>query len=361
MRSRVVFPRTYPKAVSVFLFATWLTCAWGAANAEDKDTAKKEPDGNAHCCVCHGDLRTEKIAVAHLAEDITCEDCHGESVLHMHDEMLMTKPDRLYGRDEVVPTCRKCHARHMDEKRVEEFRAKWLGRRRPNGRTIAKESICTDCHGTHNIVREQVKASGEEASGAWTPMFDGEGLSGWRTKGGASWSARNGRLAAAPGPNGEEGDLWSEAEYGDFRVSVTFRASWPVRAGIWLRATDEKPGVRVEVLEQAEPLGFTGSLLVPRRGLALVNLRGELFDPEGWNTISAEARGERVRVWLNGEEIGAVRTDAPAKGRIGLHLGRQTGNKAGELSVREVLVQLLDDPEKETGASAQSGVEATGS
>jgi hypothetical protein len=82
----------------------------------------------------------------------------------------------------------------------------------------------------------------------------------------------------------------------------------------------------------------TGSLVLPGRGLALVNLRADLFDPEGWNTISVEARGPRVQVWLNGEEIGAVRVSGPAAGRIGLHLEGGPAFAGGELAVREVQV-----------------------
>lgn len=72
----------------------------------------------------------------------------------MHDETLMTPPDILYGRTEVEAMCTHCHpTHHKDLEKVEGFRAKWLGKKRENGRGIQEDSVCTDCHGLHTIAR----------------------------------------------------------------------------------------------------------------------------------------------------------------------------------------------------------------
>ena len=89
-------------------------------------------------------------------------------------------------------------------------------------------------------------------------------------------------------------------------------------------------------------------MLAPGNGLILVNLRGDLLDREGWNTISAKLESDRVQVWLNGEEIGAVRTGGPTKGKIGLYIEKQgagprpRGGEAAEFCVREVQIQKLN-------------------
>ena len=67
--------------------------------------------GNSKCYVCHAGLKEEEITVSHLEMDVTCDECHGPSIEHMHDEMLMTKPDLLFGRSQVNKMCSNptCH------------------------------------------------------------------------------------------------------------------------------------------------------------------------------------------------------------------------------------------------------------
>jgi hypothetical protein len=127
---------------------------------------------------------------------------------------------------------------------------------------------------------------------------------------------------------------------------VTFRAEWPIHAGIWLRAEGSEKGPRVEIFENKKPASFTGSIWVPGKGLALANLRQDLVDRESWNTISVKVEGKRFQVWLNGEEVGAIRADGPAKGKIGLHIETNPLYKTAKLTVREVLIQKLAGSEE---------------
>ncbi|MHC4457808.1 MAG: hypothetical protein ACYS0I_12125 [Planctomycetota bacterium] len=111
------------------------------------------PKNNSLCILCHLDFDDEPITTDHLSNAITCAHCHGTSVAHMHDETMMTSPDVLYGRSQVNPMCNNCHKPHKFPRAVENFRKKWLGKKRENGRSIIEDSICTDCHGLHTIAR----------------------------------------------------------------------------------------------------------------------------------------------------------------------------------------------------------------
>ena len=111
------------------------------------------PTDNSMCIVCHMDFDDEEITNAHIWEGITCAYCHGTSVAHMHDETMMTSPDILYGRTEVEGLCLLCHKPHKNPSAVEDFRQKWAGKKRENGRGVNSESVCTDCHGLHTIAR----------------------------------------------------------------------------------------------------------------------------------------------------------------------------------------------------------------
>jgi hypothetical protein len=316
----------------------------------------EKSNGNSKCYVCHASLKTEDITTSHMDMDITCDQCHGPSVEHMHDEMLMTKPDLLFGRAEVERMCSNpmCHkpggdrrvygrADHKNHEAVKAFQKKWLHRIRPNGRFITLKAVCTDCHGTHNIVKD-VEAESEEKK--WITAFNGRDLTGWKSSGVASWTVKRGRLIGVPAANGKGGTLWTDAVYEDYLLTVTFRATWPIHAGIWLRGTGSERGPRIEIFENHKASAFTGSVWVPGKGLALVSLREDLVDRESWNTISVKVQGKRFQVWLNGEEVGAMQASGPAKGKIGLHIETNQAYKAAELQVREVLIQRLGKPEK---------------
>lgn len=324
--------------LALLLFEQFCTLPEAAQAAEPE---AEGPADNSMCYVCHAGMEAEKITEVHASKGHGCTKCHGASDDHMQDEMQMTTPDLLFGRREVAGMCRECHEHPHKEKKekVESFLEKWRGRARPNGRTINEKSICTDCHGTHNVSEEPGSKS-QEQPGEWIPAFNGEDLAGWRAKGSGKWEVKAGRIVGSGGPEGG-GDLWTEAQYENYLMAVTFRTDWPIHAGIWLRGSDGERGPRVEILESKKPMALTGSLALPGKGLALVNLREDLFDPEGWNTLSVEVRGNRVGVWLNGEEVGAVRCGLPAKGRIGLHLRGGPPFKDAQLAVREVLVRKL--------------------
>jgi len=350
-------------AVVLFVTSACVLTFCFADEPKAENSTGEKSNGNSKCYVCHPNLKTEDITTAHLDMDITCDECHGPSVEHMHDEMLMTKPDILFGRSEVEkmcsnPTCHKPggdryvygYEDHKDHTAVKAFNEKWLNRVRPNGRFITMKSVCTDCHGTHNIV-EDLEAESEEEK--WITAFNGRDITGWRPSGAISWEVKRGQLVAAVGPNGKGGTLWTDAVYEDYLLSVTFRAAWPIHAGIWLRCTGSQRGPRIEIFENREASAFTGSLWVPGKGLALVNLRKDLVDRESWNTISVKVQGQRFQVWLNGEEIGAIQVAGPAKGNIGLHIETQPAYKDAKLYVREVLIQRLGKPEKEVPTLSQ--------
>ncbi|MEJ2701831.1 MAG: DUF1080 domain-containing protein [Sedimentisphaerales bacterium] len=332
-----------------------------------EESQEEKPSGNSKCYVCHPGMKTEELTTSHLEMGVTCDECHGASTAHMHDEMLMTEPDLLFGRSEVPrmcsnPTChkpgggRQIYSRedHKNQEAVEAFFQKWKGHMRPNGRSVNAASVCTDCHGTHNISEPINPQSEGEQAAAWIAAFNGRDLSGWKASSSSHWTVKSGRLTATTPENRQGDTIWTGAVYENYLLAVTFRADWPVHAGIWLHGDGSKRGPRIEIFEPTQtsgPKAYTGSVWVPGKGLALANLNGDLIDRESWNTLSVKVEGDKVQVWLNAEEIGSVRVAGPSKGRIGLYIGKPPASKSAELSVREVLVQKLAEPELKTSAS----------
>jgi hypothetical protein len=312
------------------------------ADSRAQKAADEMGGANSKCYVCHAGMKTEELTTNHLAVEVTCDKCHGPSIEHMHDEMLMTEPDLLFGRSQVEGLCAKCHNGHKNPDAVSAFRKEWAGRIRSNGRNIADDAVCTDCHGTHNIANQAGAEIERQRQEQWLSAFNGSDLTGWESSDGSSWKVKSGRICGIPPAGAKGGTLWTEAQYEDFLLAVTFRVERPINAGICIRGDGSRPGPRVEIIQSDNPQAYSGSVFVPGKGLALVNLRGGLLDDAGWNTISIKAQADRLQVWLNAEEIGAVRTAGPTKGRIGLYV---SGN-AGELCVREVQIQKLQESGK---------------
>ncbi len=327
---------SYGTFAVVGLVCVVVGCLAGDSQAE-KTAGEEKSGGNSKCYVCHAGMKTEELTTDHLAMEVTCDSCHGPSIEHMHDEMLMTEPDLLFGRSQVVSLCAKCHNGHENPEAVAEFRKEWTARMRPNGRNITTDSVCTDCHGTHNLANETGAEIQDEQEAEWQAAFNGSDLTGWKPSDGSSWKVKLGRIYGTPPAGAKAVSLWTEAEYEDFLLAVTFRVERPVDAGIWVRGDNSKPGARVEILQSDKPYAHSGSVFVPKKGLALTNLRSGLLDDGGWNTFSIKVEADRVQVWLNAEEVGAVQTGGPTKGKIGLYVG----GKGGQFCVREVQIQKL--------------------
>jgi hypothetical protein len=351
--------RSYIRKIAYFIAAIIVVAGFAGVPAicSAEESQAEKPNENSKCYVCHPGMKTEEISTNHVAMSVSCDICHGPSTEHMHDEMLMTKPDLLFGRSEVQKMCSNpsCHKPgegrevygrqdHKNPAAVEAFFEKWTGRMRPNGRAVAHNSVCTDCHGTHNISKPLDTKSGNEQQAEWVAAFNGSNLAGWKTSDAANWKVQSGLIVGTAGTNDKGSTLWTEAIHENYLLAITFRATWPVHAGILLRGTESKSGPRIEIFDSRP--AFTGSVLIPEKGLALTNVREDLMDRESWNTISARVEGDKVQVWLNGEEIGAVRGIVPAKGKIGLYIEKPPASKSAEFSVREVQIQKLAEPEE---------------
>ena len=359
--------RSYTRKITYLIAAIIIVAGLFTICSAEESQAEK-PNENSKCYVCHPDMKTEEISTTHVEMGVSCDVCHGPSTEHMHDEMLMTEPDLKFGREEVErmcsnPTChkpggdREVYGRqdHKNPAAVEAFFEKWTGRIRPNGRAVTHDSVCTDCHGTHNISKPLDTKSGEQQP-QWIAAFNGRDLKGWETSDASNWTVKSSRIVGTAGVNEKGSTLWTEAIYENYLLAVTFRATWPVHAGIRLRGDESKSGPRIEIFDSSP--AFTGSVLVPDKGLALTNIREDLVDRESWNTISARVEGGKVQVWLNGEEIGSVCGIEPEKGKIGLYIQklpdvsrssspRFEDGTPSTLIIREVQIQKLIDSKEQ--------------
>jgi len=176
-----------PAAVLLFLAAAVLFAAENPAGVSTQDAPAEAPPSdepppeldplgmNGACYVCHIPFVKEELAKVHLAEGISCAQCHGLSDKHANDENIgATKPDVTFRRDQVDAGCEKCHTTHdaPATKVLARFAERKLSPQTP--------VICTDCHGTHKIDRSAEAAQllppndGPQQADAPTPSANGK-------------------------------------------------------------------------------------------------------------------------------------------------------------------------------------------
>ena len=128
----------------------------------DEPPPEMDPLGmNGACYVCHIPFVKEELAKVHLAEGISCAQCHGLSDKHANDENIgATKPDITFRRDQVDAGCEKCHTTH------DAPATKVLARFGERKLSTQSPVICTECHGHHKIDRSAEAAQLLPAAGA---------------------------------------------------------------------------------------------------------------------------------------------------------------------------------------------------
>lgn len=218
-------------------------------------------------------------------------------------------------------------------------------------------------------LKSSPRTAGLPAPAGFTSIFTGTNLSGWKAEGAAAshWRASKGVLEH----DGIANDLWTEPEFGDFRLLLEWR--WPDAPKqvefplIDLDGNAVKDAQGKEVTRPVLDAGDSGVLL---RGLykAQANLfcypigSGEVWEyrtdaklsaevhkavtpkkqadrPIGaWNEMEIVVRGDQLTVKLNGQEVISEATlpGLPARGPIGLQ------HEHGRIQFRNLFVQPLD-------------------
>ncbi|MCA9439725.1 MAG: DUF1080 domain-containing protein [Candidatus Omnitrophica bacterium] len=135
------------------------------------------------------------------------------------------------------------------------------------------------------------------------PLFNGVDLTGWTgdTKG---YRAEDGILVAEP-----QGNLYTEAEYGDFVFRFEFKLTPGANNGIGIRVPmngkASREGLEIQILDdtaekfaEAKPWQRHGSVygIIPAK-------TGHLKPVGEWNQEEIRIQGSQVRVVLNGTEI----------------------------------------------------------
>ncbi len=117
------------------------------------------------CGVCHGEQRVEHAESIHAEADLGCVGCHGGDPTQFESKDAAHSVDRGFrdhlSRADIPEVCGTCHA---DVQRMRPFALRTdvlaVYRTSHHGEAVLEKgrldaAICTDCHGTHDVLRTQ--------------------------------------------------------------------------------------------------------------------------------------------------------------------------------------------------------------
>lgn len=149
---------------------------------------------------------------------------------------------------------------------------------------------------------------------AWTPLFNGKDLDGWKATGDAAWKVEDGCLTGVP-VEAKGGDLYTTQEFDNFEIRFTYKAVWPTNSGVWFRTQ-----YQFDILDWKDPVAFSGTLYCPGKMFITANLDKTIEDREGWNEGQIYANGDKIILWLNGKKTGECTDKTFAKGKVGIQV-----------------------------------------
>lgn len=183
------------------------------------------------------------------------------------------------------------------------------------------------------------KGKKDKKKAGWTPLFNGKDLTGWKPEGNATWTVADGCLVGTQGPNTAPGDLFTEQEYGDFELKVTYKIEWPANSGVWFRYQSPDSAYQADILEYKDPVAYSGTLYCPGKMFLAVNADPAIVKRDDWNTMIIKAKGDHLVITLNKVMTTDVHDGSFAKGRIGFQIHAGDEFKAMKISVREIAIR----------------------
>ena len=169
------------------------------------------------------------------------------------------------------------------------------------------------------------------AQGGFTTLFDGSNLDNFNPIGDANWELADGAVQANRG----SGFLVTRESYADFELTLEFWVDEPANSGIFIRCADpsmvtDRNSYEVNIYDTRPDQTYrTGGIVHIAAPASVINAGGQ------WNTYEITARGPRLQVTLNGEEIVDVEDTQFASGPIALQYG------AGVVRFRNVRIREL--------------------
>lgn len=195
------------------------------------------------------------------------------------------------------------------------------------------------------------------AEDGWVELFNGKDLSGWTQRNGtATYEVKDGTLVGTTADGSPNSFLCTDKEYGDFELTFEVKVHDRLNSGCQIRSkTFGKPtgrvnGPQVEIEASGKNGAEAGYIygealstgwLTPKEALK----PHKHFKDGEWNSYRIVAKGPRIQVWINGEQISDLtdekRYESHPKGFIGLQV-HSIGKGQGPWSVAWKNIKLKE-------------------
>jgi hypothetical protein len=165
----------------------------------------------------------------------------------------------------------------------------------------------------------------------WVPLFDGSSLHKWNLYGNPNFRIQDGLAVSDVGV----GHLVTKDTYTDFRIVAEFWTDADANSGVFIRCADPKQITakncyEVNINDAAVDSG-TGTGGIPNYGKTTHRIKAA----GQWNTYDITAKGNNIRVVLNGVETLNINDATLPKGVITLQ------RSAGVVKYRKVMIRAL--------------------
>lgn len=188
----------------------------------------------------------------------------------------------------------------------------------------------------------------------WTPLFNGQDLTGWIQRGGkAEYRVENGEIIGVSVPKTPNSFLCTEKNYRDFILEFEFKVDANLNSGVQFRSQSlpgykngQVHGYQCEI-DPSDRGWTTGIYDEGRRGwlknLAHNDRARFAFKPGDWNLVRIEAIGSRLRTFLNRVPAADLTDDLTPEGFIALQVHGVPDAFVG-LEVRWKNIRLQENP-----------------
>lgn len=205
------------------------------------------------------------------------------------------------------------------------------------------------------------------AEKGFVPLFNGKNLNGWEVcNGRANYRVENGEIVGTTAEGSPNSFLCTKKEYGDFVLEYETRTDPALNSGVQVRSHRYGANATVQtfdgkkMVERNHPVGRVYGYQVEtadaksgtsggiydeaRRGwlhnIATDPAASKAFQDNQWNRYRVEARGDRIRTWVNGVACADVVDSMDLTGFIALQVHSYKGPQT-EVRWRNVRIQDL--------------------
>jgi len=190
--------------------------------------------------------------------------------------------------------------------------------------TLAAATVLAPLAAQGPDAKSKAADGAKAANGAWTPLFDGKSLAGWRgyKKENASetrWKVENGMLTL-PADDGKDTrgarDIITVGTYDNFDLRWEWKAAPGANSGVKYFVLEDQPAAIGHEYQLIDDERHADAKIGPHRQTAALYdvfpAADRPIKPAGeWNTSEVRAHGTHVEHWLNGKKVLEYELNSP--------------------------------------------------